>query len=103
MIMPASAEDLINFNSTVTQITSPSCCGVQCCDYATVTGTSVLNRVWVCVQGPTGKTAVLSAAVSGGNFSLEIPLCDGPGKYIIWTGDNPIHYDGVIRFELLRT
>lgn len=100
--LPANARSLINFNSSATKITTPSDCGACCCDTLTINGTSTLDRVWVCVKGPTGKTAVFSGEVSGGNFSLNLPLCDGPGKYVVWAGDNPTSFDGIIRFEVLR-
>lgn len=97
--IPAEAALRTGFKSSKIEIYSPSRSGVECDGSLTIEGTTSLERIWVCLRGPSGEILTWPAAAQNGRFRLQVRLRYGPGTYTIWAGDNPRHFDGSIRFE----
>lgn len=97
--IPAEAASRTGFKSSKIEIYSPSRSGVECDGSLTIEGTTSLERIWFCLRGPAGEILTWPAAAQNGCFRLQVRLRYGPGIYTIWAGDNPRHFDGLIRFE----
>lgn len=88
----------IGFATSEIQIINPPNSGMEVHGMLPITGTASVDEVWFCVRGPQDEVEVQNAQVIEGEFSIEIALRFGPGKYTIWAGKNKTSFDGKIRF-----
>lgn len=99
----AEAAYSIGFSSPDIAVTSPGSNNASCDKVLTVTGTSSLNQIWLCLRGPDNQITTYPVAVENGIFSVDVWLRFGPGKYTVWAGDNGKVFNGLIRFEVQNT
>jgi len=100
---PADAAYSVGFKTENIEITSPSVNYSEYSQVMTVEGTSSYDKIWLCMRGPNGEITTLPISVYNGEFSKDIWLRFGAGKYTIWAGDNGKQFDGKLRFEVQNT
>lgn len=88
----------VGFATNEIQIASPPSNGTEVHGILPISGTAIVDEVWFCVRGPKNEVEAQFAPVSDGEFSIELALRFGPGKYTIWADDNKTSFDGEIRF-----
>ena len=98
VIPSALASYSIGFTTNEIQIMNPPSSGLEVHGKLPISVTAKIDKVWFCVRGPGEEVEVQSAEVVDGEFSIDIPLRFGPGKYTIWAGNNKTSFDGKIRF-----
>lgn len=91
------------FNSSTIQLLSPSINLSRGDNSFLVEGYSSLNKIWLCAKTPTDELVIYGVDVIDGKFNKILPLRFGPGAYTIWVSDNPIYFNGIIRFEIINT
>lgn len=97
----AKASYSVGFTTNTIKVLSPATSGQEYNDMVNISGTSSLNEVWFALRGPDGELIVYPAGVVNGQFSLDIHLRFGEGKYTIWAGNDRSYFDGTIRFEVI--
>jgi len=98
----ANAAYSVGFANSNIRITSPGDSGQSFDGRVTITGTSELEQIFICIRGPQKEVSVAPVQVSNGEFAQEIVLRFGPGTYTFWAGDNAKKFDGSIRFEVIN-